>query len=300
MDNNGESRWFAFVPAIFVLLWATGFIGAKYGLPHAGPLAFLSYRFGIVIVILLVAALVLGAPWPARRIDRLHAMVSGMLIHGIYLGGVFIAIDHGLSAGVSALIVGLQPLLTAVLSKPLLGERITFLHWLGLIVGLVGVTLVLLPRMQGGEAISTFSLIAVIVALFAITLGTIYQKAFAVKFDLRTGGVLQYLGALIPTVIVAYYFEDFEVDWTLEFVGAMAWLVLVLSIGAISLLMLIIRHGEVSKVASLFYLVPPVTVVMAYFLFDEKLTLLQGAGITLTVLAVWVTSRIPRASSSSQ
>ncbi len=276
-------------------MWATGFIGAKYGLPHAGPLSFLSVRYAIVIAILLVVALVTRAPWPRSPAAFMHAMFSGFLLHGVYLGGVFLAISLGMSAGISALIVGLQPLLTSVLSGPLLKERITSRHWLGVMLGLVGMSLVLLPKIsgsgQGASSISLAALVAAFVALFGMTLGTIYQKAFAVKFDLRTGGVLQNIGALVPTGIAAYLLEGFDIKWTWEFIGALSWLVLVLSIGAISLLMLIIRHGDVSKVSTLFYLVPPVTVVMAFFLFGEQISLMQAAGIALAVFAVGMTRK---------
>ncbi len=302
MNNDNGLSWFSFAPALFVLMWATGFIGAKYGLPHAGPLSFLSVRYALVIVILLLVALLARAPWPRSPVDIMHAMLSGLLLHGVYLGGVFMAISLGMSAGVSALIVGLQPLLTSILSGPLLNERITWRHWGGGLLGLVGVLLVLTPNIEGSvqeaSGLSLAALAAAFVALFGMTLGTIYQKAFAVKFDLRTGGVLQNIGALIPTMIAAFLLEGFDIRWSWEFAGALSWLVLVLSIGAISLLMLIIRHGDVSKVSTLFYLVPPVTVVMAFFLFGERISLVQTAGIGLAVFAVWMTRKTPRAASA--
>ena len=301
MNKNHEVSWFTFAPALFVLMWATGFIGAKYGLPHAGPASFLSVRYAIVAVILLLLALIARAPWPHTSVELIHALVSGFLIHGVYLGGVFMAISLGMSAGISALIVGLQPLLTSVLSGPLLGERITSRHWFGVLLGLVGVSLVLWPKIQGGlqanSSLSLPALVAAITALLGITFGTIYQKAFAVNFDLRTGGVLQYFGALVPTALIAYFMEGFDIRWTAEFIGALSWLVVVLSFGAITLLMLIIRHGEVSKISTLFYLVPPVTVVMAFFLFGEQISLMQAGGITIAVFAVWMSRAAPKASS---
>ena len=295
MSKENQLSWFSFAPTLFVLMWATGFIGAKYGLPHAGPFSFLSVRYAIVIVVLLVVAFLAHAPWPRSPAEFIHAIFSGFLLHGVYLGGVFLAISLGMSAGISALIVGLQPLMTSVLSGPLLKERITSWHWLGVMLGLIGMSLVLLPKISGsGHGVSSLSLTALVaafVALFGMTLGTIYQKAFAVKFDLRTGGVLQNIGALVPTGIAAYCLEGFDITWTWEFIGALSWLVLVLSIGAISLLMLIIRHGDVSKVSTLFYLVPPVTVVMAFFLFGERISLTQAAGIALAVFAVAMTRK---------
>ena len=304
MNDRHAFSWFSFAPLLFVLMWSTGFIGAKYGLPHAGPASFLSVRYAIVAALLLGLALIAQAPWPRTPVELVHGLVSGFLIHGVYLGGVFIAISLGMSAGISALIVGLQPLLTSILSGPLLGERVTLRHWYGVLLGLVGVSLVLLPKIQGGlqgsSSLSLAAIVAAIVALLGITFGTIYQKAFAIKFDLRTGGVLQYIGALVPTALVAYFMEGFEVRWTAEFIGAVAWLVVVLSFGAITLLMLIIRHGDVSKTATLFYLVPPVTVVMAFFLFDEQISLVQGAGIVIAVFAVAMSRIVPKALKEDQ
>ena len=303
MKLETDGIFFRLMPGLFVLLWATGFIGAKYGLPYAGPLSFLAYRFMIVVVILLAVALLFRAPWPDTWRQAGHTMVSGFLIHGVYLGGVFSAISLGMAVGTSALVVGLQPLVTALLSGPLLGERVTPRHWVGILLGLVGVALVLYPRMQGGGELTPLAVIVCVLALLGITFGTIYQKAFLGNMDLRTGGVLQYLGAALPIGIGAWALEGFAVTWSWPFIGALTWLILVLSLGAISLLMLIIRHGDVSKVATLFYLVPPVTAVLAFFLFDEQMTVLQGAGVALTVLAVWMSGRItsrPRAQSAPE
>ena len=282
------------MPGLFVLLWATGFIGAKYGLPYAGPMSFLAVRFTIVVLILALLALAMGAPWPGNATAAIHSIVSGFLIHGVYLGGVFTAISLGMSAGVSALIVGLQPLATAILSGPLLGEKIVARHWLGIALGFIGVALVLWPKLHGGDAdgLTAGAVAAAIGALAGITLGTIYQKAFAVNADLRTGGALQYLGAVIPLGIAASIFEGYRIEWSWPFIGALFWLIVVLSLGAITLLMLIIRDGEVSKISTLFYLVPPVTAIIAYVLFGETLTLIQGAGIAMAALAVWMISRI--------
>lgn len=285
-----DSRLARFAPGIFVLLWATGFIGAKYGLPFAEPLTFLSLRFAIVIAVLALVALTTSAPWPPNAASVFHSAVSGILIHGVYLGGVFWSISLGMPAGISALIVGLQPLLTAVLSGVLLNERVHLRHWLGLALGFFGLIAVLGPAL-GASSVAALGFVNVglcLAALVGITLGTIYQKAFSAAADLRTGAVVQYGAAMAFTLPVALLLETNRITWTPEFVGALGWLVIVLSIGAISLLMFIIRHGEVSKVATLFYLVPPVTALMAWGMFGERLTILQLCGMGLTAFSVWL------------
>jgi drug/metabolite transporter (DMT)-like permease len=224
-------------------------------------------------------------------------MVAGSLIHGVYLGGVFFAIRHGLSAGIAALIVGLQPILTAVLAGSFLGETIRPRHWLGLAVGLLGVFLVVLPKIQTGSGLGAITLIPTIVGAVAISVGTIWQKRFVGGVDLRVGTALQYLGALVPVGIASVLFETQTIDWTREFVLALAWLVVVLSIGAVFLLLFLIREGAVSSVTSLMYLTPGVTAVMAFVLFGETLTLLQLLGMALAgagvAAATW--RRSPRA-----
>ncbi len=275
-----------FFPALFVVLWSTGFIGARLGMPHAEPLSFLSLRYGLVLVILLLVALVMRAPWPGVRV-AFHSMVVGMLLHGIYLGAVFWAIDHGLPAGITAMIVGLQPLSVAVLAGAVLHERITPRHWLGLLFGAVGLVLVLAPKIGfGSSGITPLNVGVVLGAMLASTLGTIYQKKFAPDVELRTGMVWQYLGALIPSFIYASLFESFAFDWTAELVFAMAWLVVVLSIVSIFLLLVLIREGSVSKVSSLFYLVPASTAIIAFLLFGETLSWVQLGGMGLCALGV--------------
>ncbi len=287
---NPGSGLLRIAPGLFVMLWATGFIGAKYGLPFAEPLTFLSLRFVIVIAILVLVALISHAPWPRDIASIGHSAVSGVLIHGVYLGGVFWAISLGLPAGISALIVGVQPLASAVLSGPLLGERVKARHWLGLGVGFVGIALVLVPALDNSSSgVLSFTNIALCVAaLFGITLGTIYQKAYSTGTDLRTGAIVQYAAALIVLAPAALLLESNHIEWSIEFIGALGWLVVVLSIGAITLLMLIIRHGEVSKVATLFYLVPPVTALIGWALFGESMNFIQIGGMALTVFSIWL------------
>jgi len=296
-ENPQTSVWIAATPILFVFLWATGFIGAKYGLPYAEPLTFLLVRFSIVAAILLLVTLITRAPWPQTPTLALHCMVTGILLHGFYLGGVFWAIARGMPAGISALIVGLQPILTAFLARLLLGERMSRRQWSGLVLGLAGLSLVLGPKLPDGGAAwgNAGALILNLIALAGITLGTIYQKAFATNVGLRTGGFLQYVGAGFVIGAGMLIFETGRIEWTTDLVLAMTWLVLVLSIGAITLLMLLIRRGAVSQVAALFYLVPPVTVLIAYFMFGETLTWLHLAGIAITAFAVWLAREHPQA-----
>ncbi|MBZ0216892.1 MAG: DMT family transporter, partial [Fimbriimonadaceae bacterium] len=234
--------------------------------------------------------LVTRAPWPQSKMLAFHCIISGCLIHGLYLSGVFWAIARGMPAGTSALIVGLQPILTAVFAGFLLREKVTIRQWAGLILGLIGLALVLGPKLPDGGIAwgNTSALLLNLAALGGITFGTIYQKAFAANVGLRTGGLLQYIGALVMAATGVLIFETGRIEWAPELILAMTWLVLVLSIGAISLLMILIRRGAVSQVAALFYLVPPVTFLIAYFMFDEKLSYLHIAGIAVTAFAVWL------------
>jgi len=275
-------------PVLFVLLWSTGYIGAKYGLPYAEPFTLLFLRFALALLLLapLVGWFRPGMAMSGR--ERGHLMVSGLLLHGVYLGGVFAAIKLGLSAGLTALIVGSQPLL-ASLAAPLLGERPSPLHWLGIGLGFCGITLIL-----GGApdtAVALPALLAAVAALFGITAGTLYQKRFCTQHDLLAVTVHQYLPTVALFGIVALLFETREIDWTAQFVVALLWLVLALSLGAILLLTWLIKHGEASKVSSLFYLVPPVTAIEAWLLFGEPLGWIKVAGIALVALGVWLVMR---------
>ena len=275
-----------FLPLLFVLLWSTGFIGAKYGLPYASPLTFLSLRYIALVIMLGLLTLVLRVSWPGSLRLCLHLCVAGLLIHAIYLGGVFVAISQGLPAGVVSLLVGLQPLLTGLLAGVMLGERVFGRQWLGLVLGLVGSVLVLSVRLEGGFGWG--GVLPALTALLGITLGTLYQKRFCSHFDWRSGAVIQFGAAALVTIPFAWWVEGWRVEWTGEFIFALTWLVLVLSIGAISLLNHLIRSGSAVNVASLFYLVPPTTVVIAWVLFGEQLTLVQllGLGVAVTGVAL--------------
>ena len=277
-------------PFLFVFLWSTGFIGAKFGLPYAEPLSFLLTRYGFVIALMTVIALATRAPWPQEPVQWLHIAVSGLLVHAVYLGGVFVAIKHGLPAGVPALVVGMQPLLTAFGAGWLLGESVSRWQWAGLALGFVGVGLVVSGKFGDGAALGPM-LIPALVALLGITAGTLYQKRFCAQFDLRTGSVIQFVPTAIVTAIAIALFEDFHIEWTPDFIFALGWLVLVLSLGAISLLNLLIRGGSAVNVASLFYLTPISTAVIAWAIFGEKLTLTATAGMLLAVSGVYLVAR---------
>ena len=277
-------------PFLFVFLWSTGFIGAKYGLPYAEPLSFLLTRYGFVIALMTVIALATRAPWPKLPMQWVHIGVSGLLVHAVYLGGVFVAIKHGLPAGVTALVVGMQPLLTAFGAGWLLGEKVDGRQWAGLALGFVGVAMVVSGKFGEAAALGPM-LIPAIIALLGITAGTLYQKRFCAKFDLRSGSVIQFVPTAIVTAIAVSLFEDYRIEWTGQFSFAMGWLVLVLSIGAISLLNLLIRSGSAVNVASLFYLTPLSTALIAWAVFGEKLTLTAAAGMLLAVSGVYLVAR---------
>jgi drug/metabolite transporter (DMT)-like permease len=273
-------------PLVFVLLWSTGFIGARLGLPHAEPLTFLLIRYIVVIVCMTLIAVATRAPWPATPKAWFHIGLAGLLLHGVYLGGVFIAISKGLPAGVTSLVVGVQPLLTAVGAGWLLQETVLRRQWFGLLLGLFGVGLVVFGKI--GTGFGTGALWPAIAALIGITAGTLYQKRFCPPFDWRTGAVAQFFPTAVATFVVASLTETFHAEWTGEFVFALGWLVLVLSIGAISLLNWLIRHSDAVNIASLFYLVPPCTALVAWWLFDEAFTGLQLIGMAVTVWGVYL------------
>ena len=276
-------------PFLFVFLWSTGFIGAKFGLPYAEPLSFLLTRYGLVITLMTVIAVATRAPWPKDPAQWLHIGISGVLVHAVYLGGVFVAIKHGLPAGITALVVGMQPLLTGFGAGWLLGEKVSARQWIGLALGFAGVGLVVSGKF--GDAALGPMLIPALVALLGITAGTLYQKRFCARFDLRTGSVIQFVPTALVTAVAVALFEDYRIEWTGEFLFALGWLVLVLSLGAISLLNLLIRSGSAVNVASLFYLTPPTTALIAWAVFGEKLTSTAAAGMALAVAGVWLVAR---------
>jgi drug/metabolite transporter (DMT)-like permease len=282
--------WTTMLPSLFVLLWSTGFIFSKMGLPYAEPFTFVALRYLFVVAIMLPVALIVRASWPRRLADVGHHMVAGLLMHAVYIGGVFASIYHGLPAGISALIVGLQPLLTATLVGPLLGERVSAKQWFGLLLGLVGVALVLWEKLNLDLTTGGAVLLAV-AALVGITLGTLYQKRFCTAADMRSSAVIQFAAAGIACLLVALPLETMQVTWSGRFIFALGWLVLVLSIGTVSLLYLILRRGAAAKTASLFYLVPPATALFAWMLFGETLGIVALFGMAVAAAGVALVQR---------
>ncbi|NHZ80621.1 EamA family transporter [Massilia sp. CCM 8695] len=289
--KNGAPRhsatWLSPMPVFFVLLWSTGFIVAKFGLPYAPPLTFLLLRCVAVLVVLLPIVLIWKAPWPRGSIG--HIAVAGLLLQAGYLGGVWCAIKLGMPAGLTALIVGMQPILTAACA-PLIGETVRPRQWLGLLFGLTGVALVVYAKITlvglSGLAIG-FS----VMALLSITAGTMYQKHFCPRFDLRTGTVIQFASTVAVLLPVAVMFEGLDpalssITWTPRFVGAWMWSVFALSIGAIFLLFQLIRRSDATQVTSLLYLTPPTTAIMAWLMFGEAFSWLGVAGMVVAVIGV--------------
>jgi drug/metabolite transporter (DMT)-like permease len=279
----------ATAPALFVLLWSTGFIGARLGLPYIEPLTFLAVRMGFVVVIMVAIAFAGGARWPYTN-EVGHSLVAGSLVHGLGLGGVFIAISQGVPAGISALIVGLQPIVTSTFANRFMGEKVTRLQWIGLALGLFGVLLVLHDR-SIVLAGSVLGWIANFLSLIGLTLGTLYQKRYCGGIDWRVGNLIQYIGAGVLFTLGAFAFETREIHWTGELIFAMAWLVLVLSIAAVGLLYWLIRRSTATGFASLFYLVPIVTAFFAYILFDERLDSISILGMVICSCGVALVNR---------
>jgi drug/metabolite transporter (DMT)-like permease len=275
------------MPFLFVLIWSTGFIVAKFGLPFAEPLTFLLLRFAGVLLVLLPLVLVMRAPWPVGRMR--HIAFAGVLVQAGYLGGVWCAIKLGMPAGLSALIVGMQPILTAF-AAPLVGESVRGRQWIGLIFGLCGVGLVVVNKITL-IGLSWQSIALCLFALVSITVGTLYQKRYCASFDLRTGTIIQFAASFVVVLPFAIAFEHLNpaletVQWTPRFVGALLWSILALSIGAIFLLFALIRKSAATQVTSLLYLTPPTTAVMAWAMFGEAFSIVGMMGMLLAVIGV--------------
>lgn len=270
-------------PWLFIVIWASGYVVAKAAAAHAEPLTFLLWRYAGVVVVMAVLAVVARAAWPRGR-DVAHLAVAGIGIQAIYLGGVWVAVAQGMPAAVAALIVNLQPVLTGVLAATV-GERVTARQWGGLALGFTGVVLVVWSKMTTiGMAAGVVAL--AVMALLGMTAATLYQKRFVPNFDLRTGQVVQFAASFVVTLPFALWFEDLRIDWNAATIGAMAWSIIVLTGGGISLLFLMIRHGAATQVTSYMYLVPAVTAVMAWAMFDERLGALALAGMLVTIVGV--------------
>ena len=284
------ARWVLWMPWVFVLIWSTGFVVARFGMPHAPPMTFLTWRFALSVAAFLVWIRLSGARWPQGRVQWLHLAVVGLLLHGGYLGGVWAAVKGGMSAGTAALIVGLQPLLTALwLSGTGHAQRASVRQWVGLVLGLAGLVLVVWRKLGLGEASGPTVTLAV-VALLSITSGTLWQKRFVRPGDVRTANTVQLMAAFLAALPFALA-ESEPFRWNAQSGAAMAWSVLVLTLGGSSLLVLLIQRGAATQVTSLMYLVPPCTAVLAWMLFAEALTPGVLAGMALTAVGVWMVVR---------
>ena len=261
-------------------------------MPHAGPMTFLSIRYAIVITLMTLLALAMGAPWP-KRAQIVPIAIAGLFVHAGYLGGVFSSISLGVEAGVSALVAGLQPVVTAALAGPFLGEKVTGRQWAGLALGVLGVVLVIHTKLglglgtPVGMGLSAF-------AMLSLTIGTLWQKRYCAGMDLRTGSVVQFIASLAVTAPLAFFIEGFRVEWAPNFIIAMAWLCIVLSICTISAMFVLIRRGKAAEVASLFFLVPPTTAIIAWFMFGERVEALSMVGMALVIAAVAMVTWKPR------
>lgn len=280
--------WLSPIPIFFVLLWSSGFIVAKFGLPYAPPLTFLILRCACVLLVLVPCVMIWKAPWPERRAIG-HIAVAGLLLQAGYLSGVWCAIKLGMPAGLSALIVGMQPILTAA-AAPLIGEKVRPRQWLGFLFGFVGVALVVAAKINL-IGLSATAIVLCLLALLSITVGTMYQKHHCPRFDLRTGTVIQFAATVLALLPVAIWLEGFDlqfssVAWTPRFIGALLWSVFALSIGAIFLLFKLLRRSDATQVTSLLYLTPPTTAIMAWLMFGEVFSLMGMVGMVVAVLGV--------------
>jgi len=280
-------------PAIFVLLWSTGWVVAKYATFVSEPLTFLGIRYLTAALLFTGFCLVTRAVWPRDRRTIVHAIVSGAFLHGIYLGAVWWAIGQGVPAALSSIIAALQPLMTALVAPFFIGERLSGTQKIGLGLGFLGVLLAVLPKFfgQGADEIPTFAIVVNMLGMAAVTYGTIYQKQYLPTGDIRTIATLQYIGALIVTVPFALALENLHVDFGFAFVALLAWSVLGISMGAILLLLYLLRRGQVSRAASLIYLVPPIAALQAAAVFGEELTIPMIVGTLIVVVGVYLTNR---------
>ena len=302
MSDVSASAWLKAMPAVFVLIWSTGFIVARYGMPYAPPLSFLAVRYALSIVCFLPWIVWAGVRWPQGRAQWGHLAVTGVLMHAGYLGGVWVAVKAGMGSGLSSLVVGLQPVLTAIwLSR--MGDthsRVSARQWLGLALGFAGLVMVVWRKFEGGtpgDTATAFNLMAALTALLCITVGTLYQKRFVRSCDVRTANTTQLIAALLVTLPLALL-EAEPMQWNGQLAGAMAWSVLGLTLGGSSLLYLLIQRGAAASVTSLMYLVPPCTAAIAWLLFDEPITPLTLLGTAITALGVALVVRAPVATVS--
>lgn len=293
----GDNRWIRAMPWIFVLIWSTGFIVARYGMPHAPPMKFLAVRYALSILCFLPWIVLAGVKWPSDRRQALHLSVTGILMHAGYLGGVWAAVKAGMGSGLSSLIVGIQPVLTAIWLSSVTGHHVSRRQWLGLLLGFAGLVLVVSRKFGAGgpgDSANWLNLSFAVLALCCITAGTLYQKRFVHPCDVRTANTVQLAAALLVTLPLALL-ESEGMRWNAELAGAMAWSVLGLTLGGSSLLYLLIQRGAAASVTSLMYLVPPCTALIAWLLFAEPITATTLAGTALTAFGVSLVVRPPKA-----
>jgi len=277
-------------PGLFVFLWSTGFIGVKYGIPYAPPFYFIAIRMAIAACLLFIAISFLRKSQPFTRAIIWPSTLIGLTLHGAYLGGCFFAVSRGMPAGVAALIVSLQPVLVSLFAAKYLNEPLKARAVLGLTLGLVGLFVVVIPRinMTGANAISLVAVAASVIGLLGGTSGTILQKKYGGVIPTLAGTSIQYAATALVLLVLALLFEEPNITWSPEFIGALTWLVLALSFGAILLLFFLLSQGSAASVSSLYYLVPAVTAIIAYFLFDEHISSLSLIGTAITVVGVWL------------
>ena len=279
------------LPLLFIVMWSSGYVVGKMALPFVGPYTLIFIRFASAALVLLVVALLMKAPWPKTRAQFGHLMVVGLLIQALQFAGLYIGLDLGVSAGVAALIVGTMPVFTALGATKFLNEKVTAIEWLGLAGGLLGVGLVVFEQFSSG--IGTASVpgyLCVVLALIGISAGSLYQKKYCAWMDVRTGGFVQLTTAAIVMFFLADHVESLRVEWTPTMIFASSWLSLVNSIGAISILFILMRQGEASKVAGLFHLIPSVTALMGFLFLGESFSMINAVGFGITAIAVYVCS----------
>ena len=284
--------WVRAMPAVFVLIWSTGFIVARYGMPYAPPLKFLAVRFALSLLCFGAWVAMARVAWPRSRSQWGHLMVTGVLMQAGYLGGVWAAVREGMGSGLVALLVGIQPVLTAVWMS-FTGARVSPRQWVGLVLGFAGLVLVVSRKFGEGSEVSLLTMGLALMALLSITAGTLYQKRFVAPCDVRSASAVQMIAALVVTLPFALL-EPAAIEWNAHSLGAMAWSVLALSLGGSSLLYMLIQRGTATAVTSLLYLVPPCTALMAWLLFREPITVATVLGTALTAAGVSLVVRATR------
>lgn len=292
MPEQQNQAWLRAMPWVFVVVWSTGFIVARYGMPNSPPFTFLLWRYVFSVLCFVLWAKLARVPWPQGRAQWGHLAVTGVLMHAGYLGGVWAAVKVGMGAGLTALIVGLQPVITAIWLSAR-GGHVSRRQWQGLALGFVGLAMVVSRKLEGGIEVTPWSLTMITMALISITTGTLYQKRFVQPCDVRTANAVQLMAAYVVTLPLAML-ETEPALWNAEMTWAMVWAVLVLTLGGSSLFYMLIQRGAAAAVTSLLYLVPPTTAVMAWFLFDEPITLVTLAGIVVTAMGVSLVVRSPK------